>query len=96
MKYRKKPAVIEAFQWTDKNSKNIKSWPGWLYVNYTPNFKPYDKKRNSFYEFKGNFYIYTLEGEHQVSENDWIIKGVKDELYPCKPDIFKETYEEVR
>ena len=37
--------------------------------------------------------IKTLEGNHDVSQNDFIIKGVKGELYPCKPDIFRETYE---
>jgi hypothetical protein len=37
--------------------------------------------------------ILTLEGQHYCSENDWIIRGVKGELYPCKPDIFAATYE---
>ena len=37
--------------------------------------------------------IETLEGKHIVSENDWIIRGVKGEFYPCKPDIFEMTYE---
>jgi hypothetical protein len=39
--------------------------------------------------------IATLEGDMMVSENDWVIKGVKGELYPCKPDIFEMTYEPV-
>jgi len=38
--------------------------------------------------------IHTLEGWHLVSPYDWIIKGVKGEFYPCKPDIFAMTYEE--
>lgn len=37
--------------------------------------------------------IYTLEGTHEASLGDWIIKGVKGEFYPCKPDIFEQTYE---
>lgn len=37
--------------------------------------------------------IKTLEGNHCVSPNDWIIKGIKGELYPCKPDIFEATYD---
>ena len=41
------------------------------------------------------FRIDTLEGSHEVSEGDWIITGVKGERYPCKPDIFLMTYEEV-
>ena len=40
--------------------------------------------------------IPTLEGLMHADENDWIIKGVKGEFYPCKPDIFEATYEEVR
>jgi len=39
--------------------------------------------------------VYTLEGEHTVTPGDWIITGVKDEHYPCKPDIFEMTYEAV-
>lgn len=39
--------------------------------------------------------IVTLEGKHLVSWGDWIIRGVKGELYPCKPDIFAATYEKV-
>ncbi len=40
-------------------------------------------------------YIETLEGRHACSFDDWIIRGVKGELYPCKPDIFTATYDEV-
>jgi hypothetical protein len=40
-------------------------------------------------------YIMTLEGKMRANKGDWIIKGVKGELYPCKPDIFEATYEEV-
>jgi len=40
--------------------------------------------------------IETLEGSHEVTEGDWIITGVKGEQYPCKPDIFEMTYEEVK
>lgn len=54
-------------------------------------------------EFVGDSYvsnvripvIRTLEGEMRVVSGDWIIKGVKGEFYPCKPDIFNETYDEV-
>lgn len=44
---------------------------------------------------KGGLVIKTQEGEHIASINDWIIKGVKGEYYPCKPDIFEATYERV-
>lgn len=43
----------------------------------------------------GQLVIRTLEGDMRVSYGDWVIKGVKGEFYPCKPDIFVETYEEV-
>ena len=46
--------------------------------------------------FDGRPYIETLEGPHLVTPGDWIITGVKGEHYPCKPDIFEVTYEEVK
>jgi len=42
------------------------------------------------------FYIETLEGDMKVSDGDWVIKGVRGEFYPCKPDIFEATYEEAK
>ena len=50
----------------------------------------------SRYEFGNNILvIHTLEGDHRANPGDWIIKGVQGEFYPCKPDIFEETYEAV-
>lgn len=43
----------------------------------------------------GQWYILTLEGRMYISEGDWVIKGVENEQYPCKPDIFAKTYQEV-
>ena len=43
----------------------------------------------------GTLLIPTLEGDHTANAGDWILKGVKGEFYPCKPDIFALTYEEV-
>lgn len=40
-------------------------------------------------------FVLTLEGQHIVQKGDWLIKGVKGEFYPCKPEIFDETYEAV-
>ena len=51
-------------------------------------------KRNSVGDLRG--YIETLEGQHIVTPGDWIITGIKGEHYPCKPDIFAATYEEVK
>jgi hypothetical protein len=80
MKYRKKPVVIEAMQWTGKNFDSLT-----LFCN----------KIKSAYIPTGELTIETLEGNMTASVGDYIIKGVKGEFYPCKPDIFEATYEEV-
>jgi hypothetical protein len=79
-KFRKKPVVIEAEQWLGANHLDIADFIG-VGDNYT-------------FE-KGEMIIHTLEGDMRASLNDWIIKGVKGEFYPCKPDIFEATYEAV-
>lgn len=76
-KYRKRPVVIEAVQWTGSNEKEVYDFAGDKYF-LTP-----------FRELK----IETLEGEMMASVGDFIIKGVNGEFYPCKPDIFEKTYE---
>lgn len=84
-KYRKKPVVIEARQWdgTNENAAEITKWMGNTEVLLCEDFL----EDGRFFEIK------TLEGSMKASENDFIIKGVKGEFYPCKPDIFEETYE---
>jgi len=81
MKFRKKPVVIEAMQFTGDNDKEILSFTGGRNVKYLA--------------VSNVISILTLEGEMRASEGDWIIKGIKGEFYPCKPDIFEETYEVV-
>ena len=85
MKYRKKPVVIEAIQFLDNASRII----------YIQEFTGLDPLTVSYKESKAKIIIPTLEGEHIATEGDYIIKGVKGEFYPCKPDIFKQTYEKV-
>jgi len=85
MKYRKRPVVIEAEQfWPDK-----KPHP----VGVEEYAKSVDEaiggQRNVWYGWR----IMTLEGVHQVTPGDWIITGVAGEVYPCKPDIFEQTYD---
>lgn len=93
MSYRKKPVVIEAFQMTEARRSNDSDWPIWL-------IKAWDTEGvgglspDSDTDGK-TLVIGTLEGVHKVTPNDWIIQGIKGELYPCKPDIFEATYEEV-
>jgi len=80
MKYRKKPVVVEAVKWDGSNLQEVKDFVG-------KNFEciPSDTALRLI--------IHTLEGDHVCSEGDFIIKGVKGEFYPCKPDIFEQTYE---
>lgn len=79
MRFRKKPVVIEAVQWTGENRDEILGFA-----------KGCD--RPAVFDEHG-LTIPTLEGTHFANVGDWIIKGVHGELYPCKPDIFSETYE---
>lgn len=95
MKYRKKPVVIEAEQF----SAEKQPWPEGVkhMAIHTIEGKcevPYPF-RNAYKEMWGGafFIIPTLEGDMAVSEGDWVITGVKGERYPCKPDIFDATYE---
>jgi hypothetical protein len=76
-KFRKKPVIIEAIQLTPLNIEDVEEFVGG------------DLGKDS----KGNTVIATLEGAMICSMGDWIIKGVKGEFYPCKPDIFELTYE---
>jgi hypothetical protein len=80
-KYIKKPIVIEAVQW--KGSQE--SWDEIMSMGLT-DWNPGEMGSKSFY-------INTLEGKMKVSNGDYIIKGVAEEFYPCKPDIFEKTYE---
>jgi hypothetical protein len=83
MKYRKKPVEIEAVQWKGWNTTEVADLMG-----ASPAFGS---------DGKGLHWvsIETLEGTMTASLGDWIIKGVQGEFYPCKPDIFAATYEEV-
>lgn len=84
MKYRKKPVVVEAIQWTGDNMDAISQFVG---EDLVP--------MGDEYETSTEVGIFTLEGVMTAHVGDWIIKGVKGEFYPCKPDIFEETYEVV-
>jgi hypothetical protein len=85
-KFRKKPVVIEAEQFVLWDSKKI---PAFIKI-HDVTFPVYKDEHGHPY-----LIIPTLEGQHIASNLDWIIKGVKGEIYPCKPEIFKQTYEAV-
>lgn len=78
----KKPIIVEAIQWTGKNEHEVMKFVGshCCLVNKS------DGKA---------LIINTLEGDHYASVNDWIVKGVKGEFYPVKPDIMEQTYNRV-
>ena len=88
-RYRKKPVVIEAFQY-DGDLKNDKGYsvPDWAVTAFESGMMYYKA------DTQGELYIHKLEGEHHVSTGDYVIQGVNGELYPCKPDIFEKTYDE--
>ena len=89
MKFRKKPVVIEAFQMTAARREDNVDWPEWLNRAWNTPFE----EIGSFFPLASALVIHTMEGSHIVSVDDWIIQGVKGELYSCKPDIFEMTYE---
>ncbi len=85
MKFRKKPVVIDAIQFNPPLP--AEAAPVWLQdalisgkVYYQGGDAPY-------------LTIETLEGNHRADVGDWIIRGIKGELYPCRPDIFEATYD---
>jgi hypothetical protein len=91
VQYRKKPVVIEAVKWTGGNHREMFNFLGGEDEDYLTAVGV------NFYidwsKVEGGLIIKTLEGEHVATVGDYIIKGIKGEYYPCKPDIFEATYE---
>ena len=90
-RFTKKPITIEAVQWTGGNLREV--------ISFTDG--PPDRRAvhagQEWEEYEGlvkrdGLSIFTLEGKMSATPGDWIIKGVKGEVYPCKPDIFEATY----
>lgn len=94
-KYRKKPVEIEAFQYDgDLKGNNGKYYvPDWAVKAFEEGIMYYDSLNER--EEPCELFIRTLEGRHHVSVHDYVIQKVNGELYPCKPDIFEKTYENV-
>lgn len=83
MKYRKKPVVVEAEKWDGNFLEDV--------IRYTDSETRKCEHCGEMLYLHG--WISTLEGGHIVCPGDWIITGVKGERYPCKPDIFEQTYD---
>jgi hypothetical protein len=82
--YRKKPVVIEAVRYQPPtNCREVWAFMGWSYS---------DSERCGC-DATTPVYIKTLEGVMAANPGDWIIRGVKGEFYPCKPDVFEASYE---
>jgi hypothetical protein len=98
MRYRKKPIEIEAVQFIKSDTHEIEEcfseFPDWLRVSLKEGVVDFlilaSPNRISL-----RFTVKTIEGEMELSLNNWLIRGVKGELYPCNDEIFKMTYEQV-
>ena len=89
-RYKKKPVVVFAIRWTGNNLKDVIAFTGlhesakkWTWEEYEEVVR------------KEGLKIFTLEGPLMASIGDMIVRGIAGEFYPCKPDIFKNTYEEI-
>ena len=85
-KYKKKPIIIEAVKWVGSNLKEVNKFTN----KSLQRVISWDNSVNE------SVIISTLEGDKRVKKDDYIIKGVNGEFYPCKPDIFKKTYDKVK
>lgn len=90
-KYRKKPVIIEAILWDGLNTSEIKEFCGDK-VKFAYNDAAWKAGKGPVIATP---FFNTLEGIMQANKGDYIIRGVNNEFYSCKPDIFKKTYEEV-
>ena len=81
-KYKKKPVVIDAIELIPENHEEAMNWCPALYYHESG-------------DFGSSYVVETLEGQMIGTIGDFLIRGVNGEYYPCKPDIFEKTYEEV-
>ena len=79
-KYKTKPCVIEAVQYTGNNIIEILDWG----------------QGEILWNDEDDLFIDTLEGRMKADINDYIIKGLRGEFYPCKPDVFEKKYEKIK
>lgn len=99
--YRKKPVVIEAFQFNPEG-KMYPEWDDYSPVRRTSYIEIHKilgttgcSKSAPYWNWDRLGIVETLEGPHVAEPGDFIIRGIKGEFYPCKPDIFEKTYDKV-
>jgi hypothetical protein len=93
VKYRKRPVVVDAFQWTG-DIDQIED-PEWIVNLLRSGQAGFIESGEYPLASEVRLYIDTLEGRMVANRGDWIIRGIKGEVYLCKPDIFAATYEPV-
>ena len=94
-KYVKKPVEVKAIQLKEDNIIEVFDFLDGANYKETKSSEELEDFSKAMLE-QGYIEIETLEGMMKASFGDYIIKGIKGEFYPCKPDIFQATYEEVR
>lgn len=102
-KFRKKPVIIDAVQLTWPNWNEIcdfvtKEYFGcgvWVHPTDNSIYDDTPLKQSPVTDQRIGLIIKTLEGDLLAVQNDWIIRGVNGEFYPCKPDIFEKTYDPI-
>lgn len=91
-KYRKRPVVVEAFQMTAARRRDNREWPNWLHDAWQK-----DPSEGAMWSNEPDetdcLYVGSRQGVNKVSWGDWIILNGPNDIYACKPDIFKATYE---
>lgn len=92
-KYKKKPVIIDAFKWTGDQYQEED--PTWIIDAIKKETVWFENNKNEAGLNILTMVIKTLEGNHVANRGDYIIQGIKGEIYPCKPDIFEMTYERV-
>ena len=95
--FRKKPVEIQAMQLNATTLEAISAWIESGGGRARPGEHVTQEHGRNRYPFEGDLslFIVTLEGQMRADPGDWVIRGVKGEFYPCKPDIFEATYEAV-
>ncbi len=92
-RYRKRSIEVEAFQMTEARRWHNNDWPNWLHLAWNLEIGVPGAFWCDVDEPHTFLHISTSEGVQNIDWDDWIIRGVEGEIYPCKPSVFEKTYE---